>query len=99
KVKVHLSSATLGVGPADRTGKSSTRCCPGGRRSVPSDGGRRVKPRVTMLCSLRFAREFTPETERGARCAIVYPEIDLRDQRLDGGVQDARSFFRIEADL
>src|SRR5258708_19852722 len=27
---VHSSSDTRGVGPADRTGKSETTCCPGG---------------------------------------------------------------------
>src|ERR687891_1821314 len=30
--KVHSSSGVYGVGPADKTGKSSTRYCPGGSR-------------------------------------------------------------------
>src|SRR3977135_2691383 len=30
----HSDSGTFGVGPADRTGKSSTTCCPGGTREL-----------------------------------------------------------------
>src|SRR5437867_3469114 len=33
-VNSHLSRSTRGVGPADSTGKSSTRYCPGGRLAV-----------------------------------------------------------------
>src|SRR5271165_4282161 len=49
-VKVHFSRLMRGVGPAERTGKSSTRCCPGGMRlAVPAGGFRPVNPRVAMI--------------------------------------------------
>src|ERR671917_2148845 len=44
--KSHSSSGVRGVGPAERTGKPSTRYWPGGRRSSPSVCPRRPrKPR------------------------------------------------------
>src|SRR3954471_8731087 len=42
----HSSWSTCGVGPAESTGKSPVRCCPGGSRSSRSRG-RPWKPRVT----------------------------------------------------
>src|SRR3954451_12559494 len=53
-VKVQSAGSIRRVGPAVRTGKLSTRCCPGGIRSDSSDpDGRPVKPRVTMAVFLR----------------------------------------------
>src|SRR4051794_35762181 len=47
-VNAHRSSGTWGVGPADSTGKSSVRYCPGGSR--PSSSLRRPwNPRVNRL--------------------------------------------------
>src|SRR5262245_20293097 len=54
RVKVQSTGSIRGVGPAVRTGKLSTRCCPGGIRSDNSDPDwRPVKPRVTMADFLR----------------------------------------------
>jgi hypothetical protein len=57
-VKVQSAGTTDGVGPADSTGKSCVKDCPGGRRSATSVGGRLPKnPRVAMhRLALRFAR-------------------------------------------
>src|SRR3954468_13088803 len=47
-VRLHCSSDVRGVGPAERTGKSSVRYCPGGiRDGSASTGPRRWKPRLT----------------------------------------------------
>src|ERR671922_2239840 len=47
--KVHSSSDVEGVGPAERTGKSSTRYWPGGIRVGSASGRRRPKnPRETL---------------------------------------------------
>src|SRR6266852_914223 len=35
-VNSHFSSGTCGVGPADKTGKSVVRCCPGGSFTSPA---------------------------------------------------------------
>src|SRR5258708_31887518 len=44
--KVHCSSDTRGVGPADRTGKSPTTCWPGGTRELDTLSRRLpLKPR------------------------------------------------------
>src|SRR3981081_160500 len=42
-VNDHLSSGVWGVGPAESTGKSVTRYCPGGRRVSTSAGRRRPR--------------------------------------------------------
>src|SRR5581483_12429883 len=44
---VHRDSAVLGVGPADRTGKSRVRYWPGGIRSAGAAARLRWKPRET----------------------------------------------------
>ena len=52
-VSSQSSSSMLGVGPADRTGKSSTRYWPGGRSAL---GRRRpLNPRDTVLIGHSFA--------------------------------------------
>src|SRR3954462_12738980 len=43
--KLHSSSGVCGVGPADRTGKSLTTCCPGGTRAGSTSARRLRKPR------------------------------------------------------
>src|SRR6266851_8434811 len=54
-VNDHWSSGVWGVGPAESTGKSVTRYCPGGRRSSTSAGRRRprnprdIKPAIAYL--------------------------------------------------
>src|SRR5690348_1477378 len=63
-VNDHLSSGVWGVGPADRTGQSVTRYCPGGRRLSTSAGRRRPRnPReinpAIALSSLAFASDLT----------------------------------------
>src|SRR5215210_798320 len=40
--KLHSESGVRGVGPAERTGKPSTRYCPGGTRSEAPSGCRRL---------------------------------------------------------
>src|SRR6185312_471185 len=53
RVKRHSSVATRGVGPADNTGKSVTRCCPGGSRLALAGASRRpMNPRVTIFAPL-----------------------------------------------
>src|SRR3954470_1231808 len=47
-VSFHSSSAVCGVGPAERTGKSSVTYCPGGKRPLSSPRPRPRKPRETM---------------------------------------------------
>src|SRR3712207_8079725 len=50
--KVHWSSGTRGVGPAERTGKSFTRYCPGGTRPAVSACRRLpTNPRETKRCA------------------------------------------------
>src|SRR5690606_2690122 len=74
-VKRQVARSTRGVGPAERTGKSSVRYCPGGRRSpMPSVGLLPVKPRVAIvpLHPCRWAD--------GHPSAIITPSGD----RLDG---------------
>src|SRR3546814_152414 len=52
RVNFQFAVSTRGVGPAVRTGKCSTRCWPGGTRSVWSPPEfRPVKPLVTMADS------------------------------------------------
>src|SRR5882762_764199 len=49
-LKDHDASGVRGVGPAERTGKSLTRCCPGGMRAAcaePAGSLRPTNPRVT----------------------------------------------------
>src|SRR5207253_3925633 len=48
-LKDHDPSGVRGVGPAERTGKSLTRCCPGGIRVAADPASWRLptKPRVT----------------------------------------------------
>src|SRR5712691_7359120 len=54
---VHSSRETCGVGPADRTGKSSVTYCPGGTRLESTSGRRRPrKPRESGLMRLSLAR-------------------------------------------
>src|SRR3712207_5204450 len=45
--KSHSSRGVCGAGPAESTGKPSTKYCPGGRRSPPSERLRPIKPRET----------------------------------------------------
>src|ERR671933_2829724 len=45
---VHSSSGVCGVGPAERTGKSSVRYCPGGTRSEGPSRRRPLNPRETI---------------------------------------------------
>src|SRR5688572_833168 len=53
--KVQASSATCGVGPAARRGKSLVRCCPGGSRFGSDRDCLPLNPRVIMLCSYSLA--------------------------------------------
>src|SRR5205085_10608963 len=63
-VKLHWSSGVCGVGPAESTGKSSTRYWPGGTRSACAVSRRLpLKPRLTIGTRLTSsARRY----ERGA---------------------------------
>src|ERR1051325_8679955 len=56
-VKVHWSRLTRGVGPAERTGKSVTRYCPGGTRELDAASRRLpLKPLETNPISGRVSR-------------------------------------------
>src|SRR5919204_2526868 len=72
-VKVHFVRSVLGVGPADSTGKSVTRCCPGGMRSFVAAGAERrpTKPRVTNRCS---------PTARQRTCVCDHPCMASADR-------------------
>src|SRR3546814_16379810 len=71
RVNFQFSVSTRGVGPAVRTGKRSTRCWPGGIRSVWSPPEfRPVKPLVTIAHSfavLLVAPALVPVCETAAR--------------------------------
>ena len=65
---VHAARSTCGVGPADRTGKSLTRCWPGGTRALRPSGRRPRNPRETgdrrscrrLVCQIRAAARRGP---------------------------------------
>src|SRR5918998_3348673 len=77
----HWSSGMRGVGPAERTGKSRTRYCPGGMRpAAPSCRRLPVKPRemkFPTMALLPFATQryayFRPEIAGPAREADAPP--------------------------
>src|SRR5262249_40655852 len=73
----HVSGATRGVGPADRTGKSLVTYCPGGIR--PGSPPRRLprKPRVIMLQPPWRSLALAAGSRR--HC---YPELRRRATRL-----------------
>src|SRR5262249_19046441 len=74
RAKDHFSSETLGVGPADKTGKSSTRCCPGGIRPASSFGGCfPMKPRVTIYRSSKVDVEHLRSKRRRKAICVAKP--------------------------
>src|SRR5207302_11492607 len=66
-VNVEAAGGVGGVGPAGRTGKSSLRYCPGGRRPLSAPRPRPLKPREMTPMHLRLSR-------RGTR----YSDVELR---------------------
>src|SRR6266516_5876141 len=73
-VKVHSSSGVCGVGPADRTGKSSVRYWPGGTRSGGPSRRRPVNPREMIPTSASSARR-----EPGHRLRDAFELADRRE--------------------
>src|ERR1700727_11646 len=75
RVNVQASDSIRGVGPAERTGKPSTRCWPGGIRSETSGPAwRRVNPRVTRAGTSNDRRKLRPPaslTEEQSRLATL----------------------------
>src|SRR5207244_12580400 len=55
-VNVHSSSGVCGVGPADKTGKSSVRYWPGGNRPLSSPRPRPRNPRETIPTRFSLSR-------------------------------------------
>src|ERR1700726_1122170 len=85
-VKLHWSRDVWGVGPAERTGKSSTTYWPGGTRDASTSARRRPrKPRETGAISLRSAG-----ADRSPRSLLV-----ALDRRLGSGRRSIWVFSRV----
>src|SRR6187551_1559800 len=84
-VNVHSSSGVWGVGPAERTGKSSVRYCPGGIRSEGPSRRRPLNPletiptRASARCDpgdrLRYALELAHRCQPAV--LLHRPAVDL----------------------
>src|SRR5438309_8256237 len=92
----HLSSGVWGVGPAERTGKSVTRYCPGGRRFSTSAGRRRPRnpreirlaialpPQPSLACETSFPSRSDPSIRRTLPGALHVMPFDADTGRDDG---------------
>src|SRR5438132_9350615 len=67
----HWSSGVCGVGPAESTGKSVTRYCPGGRRSSTSAGRRRPRNPRDIKPAMAYPPRLTALTGYLKRILIV----------------------------
>src|SRR5256885_2533010 len=77
---IHCSSGVCGVGPADSTGKSPTRCCPGGIRSEGPSLWRPWKPREISGIPRLSQLAASPATVGGT------PSKARRSRRVAAGV-------------
>ena len=72
-MKLHSSSGVCGVGPAERTGKSSVRYWPGGMRPPSSSASRRPwKPRVMKATAEPYLRQTASALD-----LVAAPDEDL----------------------
>src|SRR6266852_5693129 len=91
---VHSDSATRGVGPAERTGKSLTTYCPGGTRELLAvsrrlpRNPREMKDMDGLLLSLLLSDEFE-------LCADGDTSTDALGDRAAAGMEGMRALGRL----